>query len=110
MTARELHIGILNQMAELNPDFKMGALHKAMLMECCENIMQPHNTEKHNDDVLMLAALHAFEVCRNLMQGMIKGIIPEFGDTITLNYRGETFILDKDSSIVKAALDSTISN
>jgi len=88
----------------MKPDFKMGPLHKAMLMECCENIMQPHNTEKHNDDVLLLSTLQAFEVSRNLMQGMIKGMIPEFADTITLNYRGETFILDKDSAIVKAVL------
>lgn len=104
MTAQELHKKILTKLTELQPDFKMGPLHKAMLMECCENIMQPHNTEKHNDDVLLLSTLQAFEVCRNLMQGMIKGMIPEFADTVTLNYRGEIFILDKDSAIVKAVL------
>jgi hypothetical protein len=104
MTAQELHTEILVKMAELKPDFKMGPLHKAMLMECCENVMQPHNTEKYSNEILMLSALQAFEVSQSLMKGMIAGMIPEFADTITLNYRGQTFILDKDSQIVKAAL------
>ena len=105
MTAEILHAEILQKMGELKPDFKMGPLHKAMLMECCENIMQLHNTEKYNKDVLLISTLQAFEVCRNLIQGMIKGMIPEFADTVTLNYRGETFILDKDSPLVKTALE-----
>jgi hypothetical protein len=75
-------------------------------MECCENVMQPHNTEKHSHEVLMLSALQAFEVSQSLMKGMIAGTIPEFADTITLNYRGETFVLDKDSNLVKAALSN----
>ena len=104
MTAEILHAEILQKMSELKPDLKLHALHKAMLMECCENVMQPHNTEKHSYEILMISALQAFEVSNSLMKGMIAGMIPEFADTITLNYRGDTFILDKDSQIVKAAL------
>lgn len=104
MTAEILHAEILQKMGNLKPDFKMHSLHKAMLMECCEKVMQPHNTEKHSYEILMISALQAFEVSNSVMKGMITGMIPEFADTITLNYRNEPFILDKDSQIVKAAL------
>lgn len=110
MTAQELHTEILAKMAELKPDFKMGPLHEAMLMECCENVMQPHNTQNNTKEILMLSTLQAFEVCGSVMKGMIKGMIPEFADTITLNYRGETFILDQNSPLVKAALDNDNTN
>lgn len=104
MTAEELHEEILIKMADLKPDFKMHPLHKAMLMECCENVLQPHNTENHSHEILLISTLQAFEVSNSLMKGLIKGMIPEVADTITLNYRGETFILDQESKIVKAAL------
>ena len=68
--------------------------------------MKSHNTEKHSHDALLLSTLQAFVVSKNILIGMVKGIIPGIADTITLNYRGKTFILDKDSPIVKAALSN----
>lgn len=103
MTPVEMHSLILTKMLELKPGFKMHALHEAMLMECCENVLQPHNTEKYSNDILMISALQAFEVANNMMKGLLSGAI-QAGDVITLNYRGATYTFDKESPMVKIAL------
>jgi hypothetical protein len=103
MTPQEMHVIILNELRELKPDFEMHKLHKAILIECCENALQPHNSEKYSNDVLLFSALQAFEVSNSMMNGLIKGAI-NLGDVININYRDQTFVLDRDSSIVKHAL------
>jgi hypothetical protein len=46
MTSLEMHSFLLAKMGGLKPDFEMHPLYKAMLMECCENVVTEDNNEK----------------------------------------------------------------
>ncbi|WP_291132412.1 hypothetical protein [Flavobacterium sp. UBA7682] len=75
-------------------------LHKAILEECCENALEK-STEKDIESLISLVQL-IFMSCESTLRGMIKGTF-EAGnpETVTLNYRNQTFIIDKTSGFLK---------
>ena len=97
MTSNELYNSVIEQLKIHN----MHPLHKAMLDECCENALQNKQgiTEK---DTLMFAVQVGFVSANALLQGTLKAALA-IGDQVTLNYRGQTFIIPKDSPLLKQA-------
>ncbi len=102
--SQELFDLIVLKGKEIAPDKQLDRLHKAMLMECCENVIAGTKKQEHSKEILMYAAISALEVSRTMMKSLIKATIPNFADVITLNYRGETFTLDTTYHLVVEAL------
>lgn len=97
MTADELYKKVVGQLPikELHP------LHKAIMEECCENaINNPKNVT--NLDTLVYAVQVAFLTCNSTLQGTLQASLNMAdADQVTLNYRGQIFIIPKNSSLLK---------
>lgn len=68
--------------------------------ECCENAI--NNSQKLEDkDTLIYVVRIAFLTCDSTLKGTLKGALQcSDADGITLNYRGQTFIIPKNSSLL----------
>lgn len=78
---------------------KIHPLHKAIMEECCENAI--NNSEKIVDEkMLMYAVQVAFISSLNALIGSLKGGL-KLADEITLNYRNQQFIINKNSPLLK---------
>jgi len=100
LTPQELFDLMIVKAKEIAPDKEFNKLNKAMLMECCENVIANENAKDMSTDSMMLAALSALQVCQGMMKGLISGLIPQAGDIVNLTYRGETYTFDKNSPIL----------
>jgi hypothetical protein len=97
MTAEELYKEVVGHLTikELHP------LHKAMMEECCENALSnPQNvTDK---DTLVYAVQVAFLTCNSTLKVTLTGSLEVANaDQVTLNYRNQTFIIPKNSPLLK---------
>lgn len=97
MTIEELYKTVVGQLPikELHP------LHKAMMEECCENAI--NNPQQVTDkDTLVLAVQVAFLTCNSTLKGTLAASLQlTDADQVTLNYRNQTFIIPKNSSLLK---------
>ena len=76
-------------------------LHKAMMEECCETALQNPNNLK-DLDALVFAVRTAFVASNNVLKVTLRSSLNSFNaDQITLNYRNQTFIIPKNSSLLK---------
>ena len=94
MTESELYknvIGHLN-LKEIHP------LHKAIFEECCENALA--NKENINElQTLVFAVQVSFLTCLSALKGTFVASF-EYADNVTLNYRGQTFEIPKNSNLL----------
>ena len=94
MTKAELYenvVGNLN-LKEIHP------LHKAIFEECCENALA------NKDDIkelktLIFAVQISFLTCLSALKGTLTASF-EYADNVTLNYRGQTFEIPKNSNLL----------
>lgn len=94
MTTEELYNKILDGIgfkSEPHP------LHKAILLESCANALNS-NFDKEAD--LLNAVRIGFVTSSQLLRGMALGLLKN-ADIINLEYGGQKFTLDKDSSVLK---------
>ena len=97
MTPTELYQKVLENLSfpEIHP------LHKAMLEECCENALE-YKQNITDVDTLVYAVKLAFLTCETTLKATLKATANNFdADKITLDYRGQTFSVLKDSSFLK---------
>jgi hypothetical protein len=80
---------------------KVHPLHEAMLEECCENVIQ--SDMDHEKEKLMIGVvILAFTTSESIMRASLKSTMQAFdGDQITLNYRNQVFLIQKDSAFLK---------
>ena len=97
MTADELYKKVLEQLSikEIHP------LHKAIMDECCENALNnPQNVTA--PDTLVYAVQVAFLTCTSTLKGTLAASLElAAADQITLNYRNQTFVIPKNSPLLK---------
>lgn len=106
LTPEQLFDKIILLQEEMLPDMKMAEIHKAVLMEACENAINGKSDEPLSESMLMLVAVRALEVSIEMLKGLILGAIQGFnGDTVNLNYRDQTFHFDRNTPFVKQALE-----
>ena len=97
MTAEELYREVIGHL----PIEEFHPLHKAMIEECCENALNnPQNiTDK---DTLIYPVQVAFLTCNSTLKGTLAASLEAANaDQVTLNYRDQTFIIPKNSSLLK---------
>ncbi|MFP5438967.1 MAG: hypothetical protein ACLGH8_14375 [Bacteroidia bacterium] len=95
MTSNELYLLVLDKLG--NPSVQ--PLHKAMLEECCEHAVA---SELSEIDSLVLAAQVAFMTCDNTLRATLKASAEAAdADKITLNYRNQSFTIDRYSPYLK---------
>lgn len=70
-------------------------LHSLMLDECCETVL----TKTDNEGSLIETVLLSFWTANSLLVGLLKGNL-ENAETVTLNYRNEQFLFNKQSSFL----------
>lgn len=97
MTTEELYKTVVEQL----PIKELDPLHKAMMEECCENAI--NNPQQVTDkDTLVLAAQVAFLTCNSTLKGTLTASLQlADADQVTLNYREQTFIIPKNSPLLK---------
>lgn len=106
MTAEKLYENVLATGEEIIAGFTLSDLHKAMLMECCDNVVNAKSDEPISDEMLVLVAVRTLEVCNGLIKGLIAGAVTELGgDIVNLNYRGQEFRFNRSSPFVKMAIE-----
>lgn len=79
---------------------KIHPLHQAIMEECCENALSNVDDVKEEDltNIVKIAFWASIETLRGTMRGALEAID---ADQITLNYRGQSFIVKKDSQLLK---------
>ncbi|WFB65504.1 hypothetical protein [Chryseobacterium sp. WX] len=97
MTANKLYQIVIEKLpiSEIHP------LHKLILEESCENAI--NNSQNIEDkDTLIYAAQVGFLTGSSALKGTLKGTF-ESGNVeqITLNYRGGSFTIERNSPFVK---------
>jgi hypothetical protein len=97
MTADELYKKVLEQL----PIKEVHPLHKAIMEECCENALNnPQNVT--DPDTLVYAVQVAFLTCNSTLKGTLAASLElADADQVTLNYRNQTFIIPKNSPLIK---------
>jgi hypothetical protein len=96
MTTQELFDKVIEPIKIQLGDKEISRLHKAMIEECCENILKQTN-ESMSDRDLILSAQMSFVTADNVLRGFIEGLIEKNdADTCTINYRGQSFVIDKN--------------
>ena len=97
MTADGLYKMVIEQL----PIKEIHPLHKAILEECCENALNnPQNVT--DTGTLIYAVQVAFLTCTSTLKGTLAASLElAAADQVTLNYRNQTFIILKNSSLIK---------
>jgi len=94
MTTEELY----NLTLEKLPVTEIHPLHKAIMEECCENAIEnPQNIT--DSDTLVYAVQVSFITAISALKGTLKGAL-ELGDQVTLNYRNQTFIIPRNTTLL----------
>jgi hypothetical protein len=98
MTADELYKKVLEQL----PINEVHPLHKAIMEECCENALNnPQNVT--DPDTLVYAVQVAFLTCNSTLKGTLAASLElADADQVTLNYRNQTFVIPKNSPLIKS--------
>lgn len=92
MSEKELYEAVTQKITvELHPVFK------AILEECCENALQASDLD---DEDKPATVLFAFHTCLRMAQAFVKAGM-QHADTITLNYRGQTFLIGPDHPLLR---------
>lgn len=82
---------------------KIHPLQEAILDETLEDCIKQGfhllEEDEKNRNILI-----SFNARLKVMEGTIKGLMLSDADTITINYRNQTFVLDKKEAIVIQAL------
>jgi hypothetical protein len=93
MTTTELYQAVINSL----PIKEIHPLHKAIMEECCENAI--NNPQKITDvNTLIMAVQVSFLTCDSTVKGALEGGLKVANaDQVILNYRGQQFIITKDS-------------
>ncbi|GGB64337.1 hypothetical protein GCM10007424_00260 [Flavobacterium suaedae] len=77
-------------------------LHRSILEECCEHVLANTNLDTQS---IVIGVQVAFLACERTLRTTLKASLDSFNaDEITLNYRGKTFIIKKDSPFLKKYL------
>jgi hypothetical protein len=97
MTANKLYQIVIKKLpiSEIHP------LHKLILEESCENAV--NNSQNIEDkDTLVYAAQVGFLTGNSALKGTLKGTFENSDvEQITLNYRGSSFTIERNSPFVK---------
>jgi hypothetical protein len=87
-----------NLLTELKKEgvVKIHPLHDLMIDECCESALNLPGT----DEIHLLSVKIGFVTANATLIGILKASLTQ-ADTVTLNYRGQTFIIDNNSPILQ---------
>jgi len=96
MTPKELKKKLLTELKKKGELEKIHPLHDAMIDECCENALNSPGT----DDIHLLSVKIGFVTANATLRGLLSASLTQ-ADTVTLNYRGQTFIIDSNSPILR---------
>lgn len=74
-------------------------LHKAIMEECCENVL---SQQDKSDNLLLVAMVQAkFSSSLPVLQGILRAALQVGNaDQVTLNYRQQTFIIPAKSKLL----------
>ena len=95
MTTEHLYNQVLNELGVTS----VHPLHEAMLQECCETALA-NKQDLSDKTLLFLTVKIAFVTSNAMLKGLVNGAL-EYGDQVTLNYRGQTFNIPKDSKLLQ---------
>jgi len=101
MTTEELFDKVIEPIKIQFGDKEISRLHRAMIEECCENTLKVTNDSMSDKD-LILSTQMSFVTADNVLKGLIKGLIAKNdADTCTINYRGQSFVIDTNLKHLK---------
>lgn len=76
-------------------------LHQSVLEECCETVLANDNASLE-PSTLVLAVQTAFIICEKTLKSTLNASLKmSDANQITLNYRGQTFIIPANSNLLK---------
>ena len=81
-------------------EFELPPLLNAMLEECCENIVRSGDIPDEDKPACVFVA---FKMALPILQSMLEAGLAHT-DTITLNYRGKSFLIGPDHFLLKLKL------
>jgi len=97
MTTTELYQSVIGHL----PIKEIHPLHKAMMEECCETALQ-NKQGVVDKKTLILSVQIAFMTCNTTLKSTLNASLKMANaDQVTLNYRGQTFIISKSSNLLK---------
>lgn len=96
MNASELFDNLLDMLIKEKPDFELGEFHKAVLFDCCERSVNCYLEGRVKVELTLLLALQTFNLSLSLIGGVVKGVIPEFSDSVTIYFQGKNFVVPKN--------------
>lgn len=98
MTEEELYGSVVGRLSVTG----LHPLHRAIMEECCEKVLQG-NPEIADEETLIYAVNMAFLTGLSTLKATLNSCYSETDvDLITINYRGQTFKIPKDSNILKS--------
>ncbi len=74
-------------------------LHKAMIEECCEKVVEDQQNISDTETLLHAVRL-AFIVSNSMFKSMTNALLTQ-ADIINLNYRGINFTIDANSPLLR---------
>lgn len=99
MTPEELYekVSVEISIKDIHP------LHKAMLEECCENVIKADKNNNFDDKTLINSVGISFIECEKVLKSLIKGAFESLDgkNEVNLTYRNENFKFSKDSYFLK---------
>ncbi|MFT6921794.1 MAG: hypothetical protein ACJA1C_000791 [Crocinitomicaceae bacterium] len=78
-------------------------LHMAMLEECCEKVIEAADESmKENSQQLINCVNATFLTSNGVLKSTLKAALDAAGtDDVNLNYRGEEFVINRESGLLK---------
>ena len=96
MTPKQISELVLKEGGEYSTSFVSASFKAAVFDEVCEKIAYSNALENLNKEGLILAVTTAFQTAYEMMRETINALL-KVADTVSLNYRKQTFQFTKDS-------------
>ena len=95
MTPKELKSKLLFELKKEGIE-RLHPLHDAMIDECCESALK---TIGKTEEIYLQSVKIGFLTANTALKGVLKASLSQ-ADTVTLNYRGQEFVIDENSTIL----------
>jgi len=77
--------------------FNLNPFFNAVVDECCENVV--NSVDAIPDDNKLSCAIIAFHTSLSALKATVSAAL-EFADTVTVNYRNQSFVFDKSHPLM----------
>ncbi|MBV9961431.1 MAG: hypothetical protein JO072_04220 [Parafilimonas sp.] len=96
MTPKQINELVLSERSDYAKSFVGNGFKVAVFDEVCEKISSSGTLQSLTKEGIILAAITAFQTAYEMMKETINALL-KVADTVSLNYRKQTFQFNKDS-------------